>query len=52
MSNDPKHNNARQVRVLSAAELDAVAGGAATKPKPSFPGPCFPRPPQPEGQIM
>ena len=39
-------------RILSESELDAVAGGAATNPKPSFPGPCFPRPPKPPLQTM
>ena len=41
-----------QIRQLVASELDAVAGGAATKPREPFPGPCFPVPPKPKPQIM
>ena len=52
MSSNSKHVDTRQVRDLSASELDAVAGGAATKPKEPFPGPCFPVPPRPTPQIM
>jgi hypothetical protein len=52
MSNITKPANTRQIRDLSQSELDAIAGGAATKPKASFPGPCFPRPPKPPLEIM
>jgi hypothetical protein len=52
MSNNTKTVDARQIRDLSAFELDSVAGGAATNPKPTFPGPCFPRPPKPPLQTM
>jgi len=52
MSNNSKPAEAGQIRDLSVFELDAVAGGAATKTKPPFPGPCFPRPPKPESPIM
>ena len=52
MSNTTRNTDARQIRDLSPSELDAIAGGA-TKPKePSFPGPCFPRPPKPPLEIM
>jgi hypothetical protein len=51
MPNTTKHADARQIRDLSSAELDAITGGAATKPKEPFPGPCFPRP-KPPLQVM
>jgi hypothetical protein len=51
MSNDTRHDHDRCFRYLSPAELDAVSGGAATKPKPQFPGPCFPRP-KPSLEVM
>lgn len=52
MSKNTKHADAREMRDLSGAELDAISGGAATKPKEPFPGPCFPRPPKPPLQVM
>lgn len=47
-----KSVDARQMRELSASELDAVSGGAAVEPQKPFPGPCFPRPPKPRPELL
>lgn len=52
MSSTTKPTDACQIRALSPTELDAIAGGAATKPTVPFPGPCFPRPPKLPSSIM
>lgn len=44
MSTKAKTADPRQIQDLSTCDLDSVSGGAATKPKPPIPGPCFPRP--------